>query len=199
MRLRPLLLLCAALVCAPAIAHAQDFGVMESAETINKGNFKIRGNPMIVFGKDADQTTGVALAGGYGFTPRFDMEGQLGIYDGLTFFGANAEYWLVKDRKLDFSVAGGLHGRSGDRTFDAWGIDLTFLGSKHLSTNFELYGGLDISFENVDDGEDFQTVHLTPGVEFRLARDLDLVGEFGIGLNDNSRHYFAIGLAYYIR
>src|SRR5678815_1150465 len=74
MRLRPLMLLIAMLVCTPALAYAQDFGVMESAETINKNNFKLRGNPMFVFGKDADATTGVAIAAGYGFTPRFDAE-----------------------------------------------------------------------------------------------------------------------------
>ena len=199
MRLRPLLLLSALLVITPALAHAQDFGVMESAETINKGNFKLRGNPMFIFGKDADATTGVAITAGYGFTPRFDAEGQLAFYDGITFFGGNAEYWLIKDQALDFSLAGGLHGSAGDNANDSFGVDLTFLGSKHLTSKFELYGGLDLAFENPEEGDGFTTVHLVPGVEFKLNEDLDLVGEFGIGLNDSSRHYFAIGLAFYIR
>ena len=199
MRLRPLMLLTAMLVCTPALAMAQDFGVMESAETINKNNFKLRGNPMFVFGKDADATTGVAIAAGYGFTPRFDAEGQLAFYDGVTFFGGNAEYWLIKDRRLDFSVAGGLHGSAGDNVRDSIGVDLTFLGSKHIAKKLELYGGLDIAFENPDDAEGFTTVHLIPGVEYKIHEDLDFVSEFGIGLNDSSRHYFAIGLAYYIR
>ena len=41
-------------VLAPAAAGAQDFGVMESAETINTGNFKLSVNPMFVFPDDAD-------------------------------------------------------------------------------------------------------------------------------------------------
>ena len=99
MRLRLPMLVSALLACTPAVAPAQDFGVLESAETINKGNFKIRGNPMSLFGKDADATTGIALAAGYGFTPRFDAEGNLAIYDGVTIFGGSSQFivtWLIK-------------------------------------------------------------------------------------------------------
>ena len=199
MRLRFPMLLCSVLVLTPVLAQAQDFGVLESAETINKGNFKLRGNPMFTFGKDADATTGVALAAGYGFTPRFDAEGNLAFYDGITLFGGNGEYWLVKGRQVDFSIAGGLHARRGDKTADIWGVDLTFLASKHLTPKFELYGGVDFGFEQVQNSDSYQTVHLTPGVEIRLATDLDFVSELGLGLNRDSRHYFALGLAFYIR
>jgi Outer membrane protein beta-barrel domain len=199
MRLRFPMLVFALLACTPALATAQDFGVLESAETINLGNFKLRGNPMFLFGKDTDSTTGIALSAGYGFTPRFDAEGNLAFYDGVTMFGGNGEYWLVKGRGLDFSLAGGLHARRGDRTADIWGIDLTFLASRHLTPKFELYGGVDFGFEKVENSSGYETVHLTPGIEYRLARDLDLVSEFGIGLNRDSRHYFAMGLAFYVR
>lgn len=199
MRLRPLLLLCALLAITPALAQAQDFGVMESAETINKGNFKLRGSPTFIFGKDLDRMTGVSIAGGYGFTPRFDVEGQLAFYDNLTFFGANAEYWVVKDRQLDFSIAGGLHGRTGDAAFDGFGVDLTFLASKHVGPKLEIYGGVDVSFEQVEDFDDYRTVHVVPGIEYKLGEDLDFVAELGLGVNDRSRHYFSIGLAFYLR
>ena len=63
---------------------------------------------MFLFGKDLDATTGIALAGGYGFTPRFDAEGNLAFYDGVTIFGGNGEDRLAKGRGLDFSAAGGL-------------------------------------------------------------------------------------------
>ena len=33
----------------PTVSFAQDFGVMESAETIDRGNFKFRVNPMLFF------------------------------------------------------------------------------------------------------------------------------------------------------
>ena len=49
MRFRRLALIAAVAVLAPAAAGAQDFGVAESAETINTGNFKLSVNPMFVF------------------------------------------------------------------------------------------------------------------------------------------------------
>ena len=47
MRQNRLALIIVGLILIPAAAHAQDFGIMESAETINQGNFKIRANPML--------------------------------------------------------------------------------------------------------------------------------------------------------
>jgi hypothetical protein len=38
-----------------------------------------------------------------------------------------------------------------------------------------------------------------PGIEVRLSDAIDLVGEVGIGLNDDSFTYAGIGLAFYFR
>lgn len=171
---------------------------MNSAETINKGNFKLTGNPMIVFGKNgADSEVGVAVSGGYGFTDRFDVEARLAVFDGITFFGADAEYWVVKGQKVDFSVAGGFH--LGNTDFaDTTALDLTFLGSGHVSDRLELYGGLDISRKKINDTSiDFTTMHLVPGFEYRISPKLDFIGEFGIALNDDSSHYASVGFALY--
>jgi len=199
-RLKPLALFIAGLMLIPAAARAQDFGIMESAETINKGNFKIRVNPMFLFGRHGGDTDpGVAVAAGYGFTPRFDLEGQLAVYDGVTFFGANAEYWLVKHAPLDFSVAGGLHRRTGDATTAYNGIDLTFLASGHATRKLELYGGLDLAFEGLGVPGGFTTAHLVPGLEYRVNNVIDLLAEAGLALNDSSRHYISGGIAIYFR
>jgi hypothetical protein len=201
MRTSRVLLITACLLAAPAAALAQDVGIVESAETINKGNFKIRGNPMFVFGKNGeDNKTGIAAMLGYGFTTRFDMEGGVAFYDGLTFVAANAEFWVVKHAPLDISVAGGWHQRYTDLTDDFHGIDLTFLASGHVNKRLELYGGLDLAFEGLgSDTEDFTTVHLVPGTEIKINDSLDFVGEFGIALNDSARHYLTVGLAFYWR
>ena len=46
----------------PVSVAAQDFGVMNSAETINKGNFKLMANPIVIFGKNgSDGETGIAV------------------------------------------------------------------------------------------------------------------------------------------
>ena len=205
MPLRPLLLACALLAVIPGLARAQDFGVMESAETINKGNLKIRANPIVLFGKAQDVHAGVAALIGYGFTPRFDAEGGIALYDGVTFLGGTVEYWVVRRKPIDLSIAGGLHHRHGSKTVDATGFDLTFLPSKHVTDKLDVYGALDFAFESaaspVDPfgGGNFKTVHLVPGLEYRASRDLDLIVELGIGLNDHARHYLSGGIAYYFR
>jgi uncharacterized protein YneR len=187
-------------LAAAGTATAQDFGILESAETINQGNFKIRANPIVLFGRDGgDSEFGVVGVLGYGFTRRFDVEGGVAIYDGVTFFGANAEYWLVKENPIDFSIAGGLHRRTGDQTLDFTGVDLTFLASGHVAPRLEIYGGLDLAFEGIGVPGDFKTAHLVPGIEYKVNEKIDVVAEAGLALNDNGRHYIAGGLAIYFR
>jgi hypothetical protein len=201
-RTRLLVLLCGLTTVAPTVARAQDFGIAESAETINKGNFKIRANPMVLFGKDQDNTVGVAITAGYGFTRNFDMEAQLALYDGMTLFGVNGEVWALKREPFDFSIALGLHGSRGDKSVDSTGIDLAFLPGKHVNSKLDIYGGLDFAFESISDrfgGGSFKTVHLVPGLEYKLNPDLDFVAELGLALNDAARHYVTAGLAYYFR
>jgi hypothetical protein len=188
------------LFAAPSAARAQDFGVLESAETINRGNFKLRLNPMWIVGDNGeDDRLGAAILAGYGFTDRFDLEGGVALYDGVTFLGVNAECWLIKHSPIDVSIAGGLHFRTGDQTVDLTGIDLTFLASGHVTPSVELYGGIDVAFEAVREPGSFRTVHFVPGVEVRITDSLDFVAEAGLALNDSARHYFAGGLAFYVR
>jgi hypothetical protein len=189
----------------PAMASAQDFGVMESAETINRGNFKLLGYPMFVFGQDGvEDDFGGVLGAGYGFTDSFDAEIKVGLFDDITFFGGDAEIWIVKNAPLDLSVSGGFHIARGDDAalvIDTKGIDFTVIGSAPITNRLEIYTALDVALESVDNDliDDFTTVHLVPGIEYALSSDLDLVGEFGIGLSDDSWHYFSVGIAYYIR
>lgn len=182
----------------PVSAAAQDFGVMNSAETINKGNFKLTANPILVFGKNgADNEIGVAVAGGYGFTDRFDVEAKVAKFDGVTFFGADAEYWMVKGGQVDVSVIGGFHLGSSEG-FDTTGLDFTLLASGRVADRLELYGGLDLSRNSARDFDfDYTTVHLVPGIEYKISEKIDFVAEFGLALNDDSAHYASVGFAFY--
>jgi hypothetical protein len=185
----------------PTAAAAQDFGVMESAETINQGNFKLSVNPMFVFG-ELDDEVGVGFRFGYGFTPRFDMEAKAAFYDGLTFFGGDFEYWIVKDRPWDVSGTAGLHFARGDTVLDSTGVDLTLLTSRRIATRLDFFAALDIAIESIDDefvDDNFTTFHIVPGIEYAISEDLDLVGEVGLALNDDASHYVSFGLSYYIR
>jgi hypothetical protein len=200
-RYRPLVLIAALLVLAPLTVRAQDFGVMESAETINTGNFKLSVNPMFVFG-EFDDEVGVGFRFGYGFTPRFDMEAKAAFYDGLTFFGGDFEYWLVKDRPWDVSAGAGIHFARGDAVFDTTGVDLTLLTSRRVATRLDFFAALDLAFESIDEDipdDSFTTFHIVPGLEYALSDDLDLVGEVGLAVNDDGSHYVSFGVNYYIR
>ncbi len=173
---------------------------MNSAETINKGNVKLMANPIVVFGKNnADSETGVALVGGYGFGSRFDVEAKVALFSDITFIGADAEYWLVNTGPVNVSVIGGFHVVRNDGA-NAKGFDLTGLASGKVGERLELYGGVDFSRISIDDANfSYSTLHLVPGIEYKVSPKIDFVSEFGLGLNDDSSNYFSIGIAYYLR
>jgi len=197
-------------LCLGLPAAAQYVGVLQSAETMDRGTYKLMVAPILAFGKNgADNEFGLAARGGYGFTNHFDAEAKLGFFEHGTFVGADGEWWILrgprKDAGLDFSLTGGLHwmfGKSG--TYDTMGIELTPQFSGHLNKNWELCGALDVSFESIKDApawvdDKFTRAHLTPGLEYHVSDTTDLEGEIGIGLNDNSSTYAGIGIAFYLR
>jgi hypothetical protein len=178
-------------------AQAQNV-LMNSAETIDRKTFKLSAFPTVILGEDdADSEWGVASRLGYGFTDSFDVEAKLAFFDGLTFYGLDAELWFVKG-EIDVSGALGVHRTEFEGDFDLTGIDTALLVSGHVADKLELYGGLNLSFESEDE-QDFTRAHFVPGLEYRVAKDLDLLAEFGIGLNDDSPEYFSFGLAFYVR
>ena len=124
----------------------------------------------------------------------------MAFFDGLTLYGLDAELWLVKG-DVDFSVQLGGHGASVDNGNDSKALDLSAIVSGNVADRLELYGGASLSFESLDDVPDsgFTRAYLVPGLEYKLSEQLDLVAEFGIGLNDDSPHYLGFGLAFYFR
>jgi hypothetical protein len=197
-------------LCFGLPAAAQYTGVLQSAETMDRGTFKLMVAPIMVFGKNgADDELGAAVRGGYGFTDRFDAEAKLGFSENGRVAGADAEYWILKglqeDAGLALSLTGGVHwmfGRKGD--FDTMGLELTPQLSGHVSERVELCGALDASFESIKDtppgvDDSFTRLHLVPGIEYGVSDAVDLVGEVGVGLNDDSFTYAGAGIAFYLR
>ena len=197
-------------LCFALPAAAQYIGVLQSAETMDRGTFKLMAAPIMAFGKHgADDELGIALRGGYAFTEHFDAEAKLGFFENGTFVGADGEYWIYrgaeKNTGLDFSLTGGFHLMLGsDNRFDTMGFEITPQLSGHLNESIELCGALDASFESIQDvppgvDDSFTRLHLVPGIEYRVSDTVDLEGEIGIGLNDDSFTYAAVGITFYLR
>ena len=197
-------------LCFGLPAAAQYIGVLQSAETMDRGTFKLMVAPIMVFGKNgADDEFGGAIRGGYAFTDRFDAEAKLGFFDNSTIVGADGEFWILRgkeeDTGLDISLTGGAHWIFGSNgNFDIIGLEISPQFSGHVTKNLELCGALDASFESIQDApqwmdDTYTSLHLVPGIEYRLSDSVDLIGEIGIGLNDDSFTYAAVGINFYFR
>jgi hypothetical protein len=210
MRISRIILVAAFILCLTLPAAAQYIGVLQSAETMDSGTYKLMVAPIMVLGKDgADNKLGVAARGGYAFTKHFDVEAKLGFFENGTFVGVDGEYWIFRGSEensgIDFSLTGGFHWMFGsDNRYDTMGLEITPQVSVHVTENLELCGALDVSFESIQDApsgydNSFTRLHLVPGIEYRLSDTLDLDAEFGIALDDNSSHYVGTGITYYVR
>jgi len=195
-----LLLLAGLFALHAGSADAQNF-LMNSAETINEGNFKLCAFPTVLLGEDgAENEWGIASRLGYGFTPSFDVEVKLAKFDNFKMYGADAEWWVAKGR-TDVSLSAGAHKADFDGGGGSTAIDTALLISRSVASRLEAYIGGSLSFESLDDVDDssFRRYYVVPGVEYKLGEDIDLLAEFGIGVNDDSPNYFSFGAAYYIR
>ena len=199
MRKKILIILAAAIFLAAAIPVSAQQVLMNSAETINKGNLKLAVFPTVLFGKNGgDSVWGVAGRFGYGLTPSIDIEAKAAFFKGLKYFGADIEYWFVKGGNFNVSAALGGHITDYKGAGDSKGIDAALLASTRPVKNLEVYGGLMLSFDSVKNGDNLTRMHLVPGIEYRISDDLDFLAEVGIALNDNSRSYASVGLALYL-
>jgi hypothetical protein len=181
-------------------ARAQNF-IENSAETINQGNFKLSAFPTGLFGRNgAPDRFGGAFRVGYGITDNFDVEAKSAFFNGFTLLGADAELWLLRGH-LDLSVSAGAHKALVSAAGDSTAIDLASQLSAHVTDRLEIYGATSVSLESLDGvpNSGFTRAYVIPGVEYKISPKLDLVSEFGLGLNDNSPHYFGLGFALYIR
>ncbi|HEX7503397.1 MAG TPA: hypothetical protein VF451_08230 [Acidobacteriota bacterium] len=201
MRKKIMIILAAAIFLSVAAVDVSAQQVlMNSAETINQGNLKLAIFPTVLFGKGGeDSIWGVAGRFGYGFTNSLDIEAKVGFFKGIRFFGVDVEYWFVKGRNFNVSAALGGHLTDLKGPGDSKGIDATLLASTAPAKNLEIYGGLMFSFDSINNTDVNRTlVHVVPGIEYRISDDVDFLAEFGIALNDKSRSYASVGLAFYL-
>lgn len=185
-----------AVIAVPAMAQQV---LMNSAETINKGNLKLAVFPTVLFGRNGgDSIWGVAGRLGYGLTSNLDIEAKAAFFRDLRYFGVDLEYWLLKGENFNVSAALGGHMTDIEGGRDSQGIDAALLASTRPVKSLEFYGGLMLAFDSVKNGGSHTLAHFVPGIEYRIGRDLDFLAEFGIAINDISRSYASIGLAMYL-
>jgi hypothetical protein len=208
--LKQSLVLGAGIACAGP-AMAVDFGVMETADVVTPGEFKFIAFPLAVRHDHPrrEQDAGIAMGAGYGLFRDVDVELQVGAYDGITYFGADAEYAYGAFHALDLSVGGGAH--HADSGFgNPWGVDFTHIASYTVPAlpRLRFTGALDLAYEYADErfaaalatsDDHYWTAYAVPGAQYRITRNLDLIGEFGFGLNGDSDEYAAAGISYYFR
>ena len=187
------------LICYSLIPAAYQGVLMNSAETINPGNFKLAVFPTLILGKNGgDNVWGFAGMGGLGISGNVDIELKGALFKNFSYFGVDLEYWFYRGRNVNASVAVGWHITDSKNGSDSSGIDTALMVSTRPSKRLELYGGLKLSFDSIKNTDSrIDLIHLLPGFEYRIAKDLDFLGEFGISLNEESRNYLSFGFAYY--
>ncbi len=194
-----IIILAAAIFLAVAVPVSAQQVLMNSAETINKGNLKLAVFPTVLFGKNGgDSVWGVAGRFGYGLSSSLDIEAKAAFFKGLKYFGVDVEYWFLKGKNFNVSAALGGHMTDVNGGGDSKGIDTALLASTRPAKNLEVYGGLMLAFDSVKNADNYTLAHLVPGIEYRISDDLDFLAEVGIALNDNSRSYASVGLALYL-
>jgi hypothetical protein len=199
-------LLAGVLLASPACAV--DFGVMETADVVEPGDFKFIAFPLTVRdGPRREHDAGVNVGLGYGLGANLDAEAQIGVYDDITFFGADLEWTYRADRPLELSIGGGAHAADSDFG-NPWGVDLTHIVSYTLpgAPRVRLSGAIDAAYERADpdyatavgaDYEHYWVAYLAPAIQYRITALVDVIAEVGVGLNDDSNDYIAAGISYY--
>ena len=211
----------AIVLACPRLASAVDFGVMETAVPIRDGYFKLISYPIsVTAGALREQDVGVVLGIGYGISEHWDTELQVSTYDDITFLGGDVEYTFLDRPQLDMSVITGAHYANLDFGTQE-GADLTYVVSYAMhppeppahyrfpatreGSGLTLYGALDLAYDEIDLARpgsrsvdaSYTSVHLVPGLQYRLGHAVDIVAEIGIGMNGDTDDYFALGTSYY--
>jgi len=199
------------LLAACAAAGAADFAMMETAERINQGTFKLSGFPVVIDRADADAERGFAVGLGYGLRYGMDVEGHVARYEEGTFTGADLEWNAWRRGPMALSIGSGLHGADLDGGGTLLGTGGTAIFSYSPLSRLTLSAALDAAYDDVNnrdnapagsrfptDGQ-YERYYAVQGVGYRLTRNVELMGEAGFGLNGESDDYVSGGMSWYFR
>ena len=168
--------------------------VFNTGQTLKQGVISLGVQPALHIDGGAD---GVILFGhaGIGIKPGLDAGVQLGFGE-KKYFGANLEFALANN----ISLAVGAH------DFGYFGLDGTLNFAIPLRNDIHLYSGIDADLNFIkgtnSEGEPETTLTMpfwVPiGLEVGLSRNMSLLFETEIGLNDRAYHVVGGGLNFYL-
>ena len=194
-------------------AWAVDFGVMETAESIEPKAFKLVGFPLLTDRGNDNEESAFAVGLGYGLPFGLDIEGQVAHDDQANYFGSDVEWNAWSGYRMKVSIGSGLHTVDLHDGGRANGADTTAIFTYTPVRHLDVNAALDASYEDVNAGSGidptlperwrsdnrYETAYFAPGIEYQLMRNLDLLAEVGLGLTDQSDDYASAGLSWYLR
>jgi hypothetical protein len=128
----------------------------------------------------------------YGLAPRFELDGDIGLNRGETYFGGGVQYQMLYDN----AGSVGLTLRAGAFSNDnIGGLDLAGTVGNRFST-FSMYGGLNMKMI-LDPSEADDVYNLFGGIHIPIKQKIAFVGEIGANINDQNASYFSGGLLFY--
>jgi hypothetical protein len=167
------------------LLHAQ---VFNTAQTLRTGTFNLGLEPTI-YDMEGDNETSLFIHGGYGINRGLDLGIKLGLGMDETYFGAELE-WMLRGISPYVSVSAGAH------MFNDVGIDGTLNLTFPLSKQLWLYTGLDLDVVFAEN-DTFIPFWLPVGIEVGLRKNMTLLLEVEVGLNDEAYNIFGGGINFY--
>ncbi len=179
-------------------AGAQDF-VQSSAQPIPAGDLGFTGYPTALFAKNnGPDRWGGAGRVGYGIADNFDVQGKVAAFNGFTLVGADATFRLLRGGDVDLALSLGGHQALMQSAPDSTAMDLAWLSGARVSRRLRVEGGVSYSLETVHSARSstFSRVYVVPGIYYRVSREVAVISQFGLGLNNNSPNYLTAGLSF---
>jgi hypothetical protein len=161
-------------------AFSQTFS---DGKILRPGHFSVGLNPVL------EQTLpGIYVRGGYGINRHLNLNAKFGAFEGKDYAGADLE-WIVKsNRKMDISCRVGAHAISD------LGLDAGLAAGFTLNTHATFFSGLDLDFNFNMNHDRFFWVPL--GLKFFISPSLRLILEADIPVVEFAPSIFGGGLVF---
>ncbi len=155
-----------------------------TGEILKPNNFSAGINPVIM-----NNTVGVYFHGGYGIAKQVDLALKYGIFQDYKYIGADLEWGLRSNNRMNLSLLTGAHSGS------YFGLDLGIAVSFLISGNATLFTGVDSDFNfNLNNDRFFW---LPLGIEVKWRRAVSIILEADVPLVDFAPGIFGGGMAFY--